>query len=58
MLNLQINIALNTHLYINLYPSMFFLGARGILEHWRNGQKLQTIVDDNPYNYDYPVFHE
>ena len=32
-----------------------FSGSYGRLEHWRNGEKLATLFDEDVYDYDTPV---
>jgi len=34
---------------------MHYLGSYGRLEHWRNGEKLATLFDEDVYDYDTPV---
>ena len=38
--------------------SLCVLGASGTIEHWRDGQKINTLFDESVYDYENPIFNE
>lgn len=41
-----------------LYPLIFLVGSAGTIEHWRNGELLNSLFSESVYSYDNPIFNE
>jgi len=37
---------------------MHYLGSAGTIEHWRNGELLNSLFSESVYSYDNPIFNE